>query len=150
MKILIRNLMFILISILFAACSAEPTAGLPQVLPATQGNNPYAPQPGDNALVRADVIIESASLTRMELAPPQILLNFSYFPSTPCHQLRVEVTPPDAQNRINVTAYGVAENAPCNLAAIATSLPASVDLGSFPAGHYSVFLNAAPVGEFDM
>jgi hypothetical protein len=159
MKVFIRNLFLILMSILVTACGAQPTAALPQVLPATQapqpqvttqGNNPYAPQAGDEALARGDVIIEAASLNRMELTPPSMLLNFSYFPPTPCHQLRVQVAPPNPEQRIDVTAYGLTDNQPCNLAAIATSLPASVDLGSFPAGHYSVWLNGAMVGEFDM
>jgi hypothetical protein len=158
MKIFIRNLSFILMSILFTSCGAEPTPVLPQVLPpaatqapqVSQGNNPYVPQPGDEALVRGDVIIDSSTLTRMETMPPAILLNFSYFPPSPCHQLRAEVTPPNAENRIDVTVYGLAENKPCDLAAIATSLPASLDLGGFPTGHYSVWLNGAMVGEFDM
>jgi hypothetical protein len=101
-------------------------------------------------MVRGDVIVEASSLTRMETTPPAMLLNFSYFPPSPCHQLRVEVTPPDVQNRINITAYGVAENKPCELESIATSVPASLDLGGLPAGHYSISLNGNVVGEFDM
>jgi len=167
MKRMVRNLLLVLGSILFTACGAQPTAVIPQVLPATQaqepapqeapqqppaaqGINPYAPQPGDEALVRGDVIIDGASLTRMDLTPPQMLLNFSYIPPTPCHQLRVEVAPPNAENRIDITAYGLATDQPCGQEAIATSLPASLDLGTFPAGHYSVWLNGTMVGEFDM
>src|SRR5512138_2344208 len=93
MKIFIRILSFILASILFTACSTLfPTAtpALPvvgtAVIQAAPGNNPYAPQPGDEAMARGDVTISSASLNRMETVPPEILLNFSYFPPTPCHQ----------------------------------------------------------------
>jgi len=161
MKIAARILSFTLMLLLLTACGAAPTPVLPQVLPAAtqvtqatqgmQGNNPYAPQPGDEAMMRGDVTIDSASLMRTESAPPQMLLNFSYFQPTPCHQLRIEVTPPDAQNRINLTAYALAEkDKPCNLMPLATPLPASLELGTFPAGHYSVWLNGAMVGEFDM
>jgi hypothetical protein len=94
--------------------------------------------------------LEGATLTRMDLTPPQMLLNFSYFPPTPCHQLRVAVASPNAENRIDVTAYGLTSNEPCTQEAISTSLPASLDLGTLPAGHYSVWLNGAMVGEFDM
>jgi hypothetical protein len=154
MKIFIRSLSFILASILFTACGGQSTPVLPQVLPATQVapvNNPYGPQPGDEALTRGDITINSASLNRLETVPPEILLNFSYSPLTPCHQLRVEVTAPDAQKRINVSAYGLApKDTPCTLVPLATPLPASLELGSFPAGHYSVSLNGNAVGEFDM
>lgn len=156
MKIVIRSLLLVITSIVFTACGAQPTPVLPQLLPTTQGqgaqgNNPYVPQPGDANMQRGDVTIDSASITRMEGTPPQILLNFSYFPPTPCYQLRVEVTPPDAQNRVNVTAYAVAEkDKPCNLMALTTPLPASLELGSLPTGHYSLWLNGAMVGEFDM
>lgn len=164
MKIMVRNLLLILGVVLFTGCSAQPTAVIPQVLPATQappeaapqaapaaeGINPYAPQPGDETLVRGDVTVEGASLTRMDLTPPHMLLNFSFFAPSPCHQLRVEVAPPNTENRIDVSAYGLATDQPCGQEAIATSLPASVDLGNLPPGHYSVWLNGAVVGEFDM
>jgi hypothetical protein len=59
------------------------------------------------------------------------------------------VSQPDAQNRIDVNAYAVAEkNKACTLMALATPLQASLDLGSFPQGQYSVWLNGKQVGEF--
>lgn len=99
---------------------------------------------------RGDITIDSASLSLAESMPPQVVLNFAYFQPTPCNQLRVEMSGPDAQNRIDVTAYSVAEkNRPCALMALSTPVQANLNLGSFPSGHYSVWLNGVKVDEFD-
>ena len=145
MKVYNRILLFMLSVILFTACSPKATE-----TPVFQGNNPYAPQAGDSELMRGEITIDSASLSLTKSQPPQVMLNFAYFQPTPCYQLRVEVSGPDAQNRIDVTAYAVAEkDKPCTLMPLATPLQASLNLGSFPSGHYSVWLNGSQVGEFD-
>ena len=101
-------------------------------------------------MMRGDVRIASSSIKLAESQPVQVMLDFAYFPTTPCYSLRVETSQPDAQKRINVTAYGVAEkDKACTLMALATPLQASLNLGTFPKGHYSVWLNGAKVGEFD-
>jgi hypothetical protein len=62
----------------------------------------------------------------------------------------VEIAQPDSKNRIDITAYAVAEkDKPCALMALATPLQASLNLGSFPSGHYSLWLNGVKVDEFD-
>ena len=146
MKSLSRILLAALGAILFTACTstAAPDA------PVSNGDNPYAVQPADASMLRGDLRIDSASLALAESNPVQVMLNFAYFPPTPCFSLRVETSQPDAQKRINVSAYGVAEkDKACTLMALATPLQASLNLGSFPKGHYSVWLNGAKVGEFD-
>lgn len=146
MRIFNRILLFGLAALLFAACSPGTTATAASI----QIDNPYAPQAGDDAL-RGDVIrIDSSSLNVAESQPPQVTLDFAYFPPTPCHQLRVTANQPDAQNRINVKAYTVVEkDKPCNLMALATPLQASLSFSGFPKGHYSLWLNDSKVGEFD-
>jgi hypothetical protein len=153
MKIFNRMSVLLLVVILSAACSAAPTASAAQPATATpvfQIDNPYAPQGADSDMVRGDVTIDSSSLSLAESNPPQVMLDFSYFQPTPCYSLRVEVNPPDSQNRIDLSAYAVAEkDKACALMALATPLQASLNLGSFPKGHYSVWLNGSQVGEFD-
>ena len=145
MKIVKRISGFVLAVMLFTACGPKARA-----TPVFQGDNPYAPQATDSAMMRGDVTIDSSSLSLTKSAPPQVMLNFAYFQPTPCNQLRVEMSGPDGQNRIDVTAYAVAEkDKPCALMALATPLPASLNLGSFPSGHYSVWLNNVKVDEFD-
>ncbi|MBL8080277.1 MAG: hypothetical protein JNM55_20070 [Anaerolineales bacterium] len=135
----------ILTILLIAACGPQATE-----TPVFQGENPYAPRPGDEDMQRDQVIIDSSSMSLAKSMPPQILLQFAYFPPTTCHELRVEVSGPDAQNQINVTAYSVVKkDQVCILMALVTPLDASLNLGSFPSGHYSLSLNGAVVGEFD-
>ncbi len=143
MKTFNRILLFGLAVLLFVACSPRATAAPASI----QVDNPYAPQAGDDALKGDDIRIDSSSLNA---ANSQITLNFAYFPPTPCHQLRVVVAQPDAQNRINVKAYTVVEkDKPCTLMALATPQQASLNLNSIPKGHYSLWLNDNQVGEFD-
>ena len=146
MKTFSRILLFVLTIVLFSACTPASTPSAPGIL----GDNPYAPQPGDESMMRGEVRIDSASLSVAESYPVQVMLNFAYFPPTPCFSLRVERGQPDAQKRIIVSAYAVAEkDKPCALMALATPLQANLNFGSFPKGHYSVWLNGAKVGEFD-
>ncbi len=146
MNILSRVTLFILALVLFTACS--PKAAPTQYV--FTGDNPYAPQPGDADMQRGNITVDSSSLNLTQSLPPQAMLNFAYFQPTPCFQLRVEVNGSDSQNRINVTGYAVAEkDKACTLMALATPLQASLNLGDFPSGHYSVWLNGSKVGEFD-
>lgn len=137
-------LLFAVLSMALAACGLKPTPF------ALQFDNPYAPQPGDADLMAGDIKIDSSSVFLAESQPPQLMVNFAYFPPTPCYQLRVEASGPNEQNQINLKAYGVAEkDKPCTLMALATPLQASLNLGSLPKRHYTVFLNGDQIGEFD-
>lgn len=146
MKTFKRISLFILAALLFISCSPVTTP----IPPVFTGDNPYAPQPGDSAMLRGDLRIDSASLVLAASQPPQVTVKFAYFQPTPCYKLRVEVSGPDSQNAINLNAYAVAEkDKPCTLMALATPLQASLNLGSFPKGHYTVSVNGVKAGEFD-
>lgn len=110
--------------------------------------NPFSAQPGDSKLTRGNVFLQESSLVIRESYPPQISLNLSGDLPTPCHQLRAEVSAPDTDNKINVDVYSVVDP---NLACIQVLEPfeESIDLGTFPSGHYSVWVNGESVGEFD-
>ena len=141
-----RIVLFVLAVMLVTACSLQATP----IPPVFQGDNPYAPQASDNAMMSDTIRIDSAALNLAKSQPPQVTLNFAYFQPTPCCQLRVEISQPDSQNRVNISAYAVAEkDKPCALMALATPLQASLNLGSFPSGHYSLWLNDVKVDEFD-
>jgi hypothetical protein len=145
MKRFTSILSWLFVLTLLSACGTKATE-----TPVFQGNNPYALQPGDGDLTYGDLTIDSTSVFLTKSQPPQVMVNFAYFQPTPCYQLRVEVNGPDEQNHINLKGYAVAEkDKPCNLMALATPLQASLNLGSFPKGHYTVFLNDNQIGEFD-
>jgi hypothetical protein len=145
MKSLKSILLFGLVVVLIAAC--EPKAAATRVF---NGDNPYAPQIGDGNLMADDITIDSSSVFSTKSLPPQILVKFAYFQPTPCYQLRVEISGPGSDNHINLKGYAVAEkDKACTLMALATPLQASLNLGSFPKGHYFVVLNGNQIGEFD-
>jgi hypothetical protein len=110
--------------------------------------DPLLPQPGDSKLTRGNVFIEEAGLVIRESYPPQISLNLSGELPTPCHQLRAKVNEPDVNNKINVDVYTVVDpDLMCTQ--VLKPFSESVDLGTFPSGHYSVWVNGESVGEFD-
>jgi len=140
-----RSILFAIAIVLLAACGPNATE-----TPVFQGNNPYAPQSADSDLIAGDITVDSSSVFLAKSQPPQVMVNFAYFEPTPCYQLRVEISAPDADNHIALKAYAVAEkDKPCALMALATPLQASLNLGSFPSGHYFVVLNGNQIGEFD-
>ena len=140
-----RSILFTFAIVILTACGPKATE-----TPVLQVDNLYAPQAGDSELMAGDIIIDSSSVFLAESQPPQVMVNFAYFQPTPCYQLRVEISGPDADNHINLKAYAVAEkDKPCALMALATPLQASLNLGSLPSGHYIVVLNDNQIGEFD-
>lgn len=110
--------------------------------------NPFAPQPGDVNLTRATAFIDEASLIIRESFPPQISLMMAGNLPTPCNQLRVEINAPDTENKIDVEVYSVVDpNQVC--AQVLEPFEESIDLGTFPAGNYTVWVNGEMAGEFD-
>ena len=109
---------------------------------------PFAPKPGDAKLTRGIIFIEEKGLVIRESYPPQIALGFSGNLPTPCHEIRAEISEPDAENKINVDVYSVVDpNMICTQ--VLKPFMENIELGTFPDGHYSVWLNGEMVGEFD-
>lgn len=111
----------------------------------------YAPQPGDAQLLRGNVYLDSAQLLVLESYPPQVRLALAGNLPDPCHQLRVQVAEPDAENRILVDVYSVADpSAVCiqMLQPFTVSVPLPVS--GLAAGHYTVWVNGEKIGEFDV
>ena len=109
-------------------------------MPASPGDrNPYAPQAGDGTLSRGTIYLDSTQVLVLEL--------IGNLPD-PCHHLRVAVNPPDNQNRIMIEAYSVFDqNSMC--IQVLEPFSARISLGSFPGGHYTVWVNGGNIGEFD-
>ena len=141
----------ILIASLFAFLSAcapvKSTAPVPPVMDIT---NPYAPQPGDGALVRGTV-----EIVKTEILPPgstvsQMTLKISFFVPTPCDQFRISAEQPGADWRINVEVYSLmTQGKVCTLMRLSTPTEATLAFSNVPAGHYSVWVNGAKAIDFD-
>ncbi|MCX6034595.1 MAG: hypothetical protein NTV38_06415 [Chloroflexi bacterium] len=62
----------------------------------------------------------------------------------------MSISQPDSLNRIQLEIYGVAlKDMPCNQMALLTPQEANISLGSFPTGHFTVWINGVQVGEFN-
>lgn len=110
--------------------------------------NPFAPQPNDQDLTRGPAYLNKVDLPIRESFPPQVSLVLEGDLPTPCHKLRVEVSEPDIENKIMVDVYSVADpNQVCTQ--VLEPFEASIDLGTFPTGHYTVWVNGQMAGEFD-
>lgn len=127
------------------AVTSPPVDSMPTNEPIT---NPFAPQPGDESLTRGNVYINEASLIIRESFPPQISLTLSGDLPTPCNQLRVEVKPPDGEKKIVVDVYSVVDPSQICMQVL-EPFDAVIDLGTFPTGHYMVWVNGEMAGEFD-
>jgi hypothetical protein len=110
--------------------------------------NPFSPKPGDKHLTRGNVFIDEASLVIRESCPPQVSLSIGGDLPTPCHQLRVEIAPPDRENKIMVAAYSVV-NPDMACTQVIKPFQEYIDLGTFPGGRYWVWVNGELAGEFD-
>lgn len=109
---------------------------------------PIAPLPGDANLQRGNVFIESVDLLTMESFPLQFSLSIMGALPTPCHQFRAEIAPPDAENKIAVEIYSLVDpNMMCTQ--VLKEFNQNIMLGSFPGGHYEVWINGEKVAEFD-
>jgi hypothetical protein len=109
---------------------------------------PFAPKPDDTNLSRGNVFLNESELLFRESFPPQITLSLSGDLPTPCHELRVDIQEPDLENKINVEAYSVVDpNQVC--IQVLEPFQANIDLGIFPSGHYTVWVNGEMAGKFD-
>ncbi|MGZ9164093.1 MAG: hypothetical protein ACXW4U_02845 [Anaerolineales bacterium] len=127
------------------AVTSPPADNMPTIGPTT---NPFSPKPGDANLTRGMIYIEEASLVVRESYPPQISLSMRGNLPTPCHALRVEIPSPDQENKIMVEAYSVVDpSLVCTQ--VLEPFQEFIDLGTFPSGHYSVWVNGELAGEFD-
>lgn len=110
--------------------------------------NPLFPQPGDEDLTRGNVYLTEASLLIRERFPPQVSLSIRGDLPTPCNQLRVAISTPDAEKKIVVDVYSLLD--PDQVCVqVLEPFEEAIDMGTFPTGHYSVWVNGNLAGEFD-
>lgn len=114
----------------------------------TPAPGPFDPQPGDQALNRGPVFLDKIESLIALSYPPQVFLRLAGALPTPCHQLRMEVAKPNAQNRIHVEVYSVVDGSLICVQML-EAFDVTVPLGSFPPGKYTIWVNGQQVGEFE-
>ena len=151
MKEVILPLTMSVLIVSLVGCSLIPpgTQPTPTPIPSIPPSG-YEPQPGDDKLKRDQVFLEvgNSRVVVRESLPAQVSLILNGSLSDPCHQLRVVVTPAIINNAINLDVYSVFNP---KLACITVIKPfsATIPLGSYASGHYSVYVNGQLVREFD-
>ena len=108
--------------------------------------SPLDPIPGEDTMVRGQVSIDSAEVLLLESFPVQVRLNLKGALPTPCHQLRAKVSEPDEQKRIHVEVYALVDPDQVCIQML-EPFETSINLGSFPGGTYSVWVNGEKVGD---
>ncbi|NOT04357.1 MAG: hypothetical protein HOP27_07125 [Anaerolineales bacterium] len=147
MKNILLTLMTILILSACAPATADPI--LPIETPAPQTEEPlYLPRPEDSKLTRGGVMLESTNLLTLESFPLQFTLELNGSLPTPCHLLRVAVNEPDSENKILLDVYSLT-NPDLICTQIVKPFEVNIPLGSFPTGHYTLWVNGNQVAEFD-
>ncbi len=126
-----------------SACAPGTTAPAP---PPT--DQPYAPQPGDSTLLRAEVYLDSTEVRKLNSDPTLFTLILVGNLPSPCHQLRAFVSALDEKNQIMVDVYSVVNPDEVCIAML-QPFNASIILGKFSGGQYTVWVNRQQVGEFD-
>lgn len=139
----------ILFAILFTLSACGPVTEIP-----AQGNEQpvpqtgdYIPSPADSKLQRGNAFLDTTELLTMESYPLQFTLAMKGSLPTPCHKLRIAVSPPDAQNNVTVDVYTVADPQEICIQML-EPFEVNFPLGSFPEGRYILLVNGEKVAEF--
>jgi hypothetical protein len=152
------------LAILLSACSGLPIPGT-DVTPEPEGPDspvesppdttgeepaqaPWGPAPGDENLARGEAFVDQTDILVLESFPLQFVLSLSGSLPTPCHQLRVEVSDPDDQDRIQVDVYSLVDPGQVCIQVL-EPFEANINLGSFASGNYTVWVNGEQVGEIE-
>lgn len=133
-----------------------PTISEPYPAPGTSGGsipatNEYAPVLNDDQLTRGKVFmeLENSGVILLESAPVQVRLHLKGSLPNPCYNLRVNPSQVNDQGRIDVEVYSLTQPGKACIDVL-QEFDVEIPLGSFPSGHYSVYINGELLGEFDI
>ncbi len=136
-----RLFTYLLLIVYLTACAPGDIPVMPSQSASTATSEPQGE--------KGPVYISSAELLIMESFPVQVRLQISGDLPTPCHSFQAEVSEPDAQNRIDVTAYSLYNpNLMCAQVLQPFDESVSTPISGQADGTYSVYLNGEFVGEF--
>jgi hypothetical protein len=122
-----RFVFLVILGLLITACTPKPT-----------------PEP-----VGAEVYISGSELLVAESYPVQVRLHIVGDLPTPCHTFAAEVSGPDANSRIDVTAYSISDPlAICIQVLEPFNVNVAIPMTGAADGTYSVWLNGEFAGEF--
>ncbi len=147
-----KRFAFILPFLLITSCisipTPQPTATIADPAIIQVEENPYRPQSKDVGSSLAGVIIHSTNLIeRFDLDPFRVELNISGSAPSVCNELRVNVSPPNASFQIFIEVYSLI-NKDVNCDNVFQQFEASLLLGVYSNGRYTVWVNEGYTGDF--
>ena len=139
-----------LLIVSLAGCALIPDLPPPATPTPSFPLNDYNPQPGDEKLQRDQVFLDlqNTQLLLRESLPVQVSLELEGSLSDPCHQLRIIGTRDDIKKEINLEVYSLFAPGKACITVI-KPFSATIPLGDYAGGHYTVFVNGQLAGEFD-
>lgn len=147
-----KGFQFLVIATFLGACVAlptqvpTPTTAIPTMLLVEE--NPYRPQPEDASFRPAGIVLTSAGLLeRFDLDPFRVELNLSGSLPSVCNELQVEVAPPNTNYQVFIEVYSMV-NPKINCDNVFQQFEASILLGVYSTGRYTVWVNENLVGDF--
>lgn len=150
MKDLILRITAFILILSIGGCAWVPDLPPSPTATPTPPPSGYEPQAGDDKLTRdqASIDMQNSSVVVRESMPPQVSVILNGILSDPCHQLRVVVSPPNAQREVNLEVYSVFDSSMMCIMVI-KPFSATIALGTYTGGHFTVFVNGQLIGEFD-
>ncbi len=135
--------------LLMVGCTHTPAMTTPVYTPVSGVTvEPTLSLTEEENMTRSQVFIDSTELLILESYPIQVHLQLAGSLPTPCHKLRSFITPPDKENRIFIEVYSAVDpEVVC--VQVLEPFSSTINLGSFPSGHYIVYLNEELIAEFD-
>jgi hypothetical protein len=148
----VKQYSYLFLALILSACVAQPlpeptsTASVPIVI--KSADNPYASKPEDANLKIAGVVLTSMDLAEhSEDVPVRVVLRIIGSLPRTCNALRIDVIEPNEQYQINVRVYSLIDpNVDCDN--VFQLFEASILLGVYSAGRYTVWVNGSYVGDF--
>lgn len=140
------SLTLILLAATLGGCAPSPDVPVSSDSPSQPSQSDYLPSPADGSLQRGEVYLDSVDLLTLESFPLQFTLVLKGNLPTPCHDLRIAVSPPDAENKILVDVYSLANPDEICIQML-EPFEVNFPLGSFAPGTYSLWVNGEMAAE---
>lgn len=147
-----KRIIFLFLALILSACIAQSTpaptstAGAPLVI--RPADNPYTPRDEDLNKRQAGAILTSLNLSeRSDLNPIRTELNILGSMPSVCNELRIKIDPPDGDYRIFMEIYSLVDPK-SNCENVFQQFKATILLGLYSQGQYTVWVNDTYIGDF--
>lgn len=141
-----------LLTILVTGCmpapAVEPTPTTAPPYRITPNENPFEPKLEDVSWQVTTVNISSVVFSEQyEFTPPRAAIRFVGSMPSVCNELRIDISEPDEEYNVFIEVYSLV-NPDVQCDNVFQQFEASVLMGAYSPGRYSVWVNGALAGDF--